>query len=77
VASTSSLQNLVKVYRLQRGWSQAELARRSGISRAAVSAIEINRLVPSVVAGLSLARVFSCSVECLFPFDPGPEPRPD
>jgi molybdate-binding protein/DNA-binding XRE family transcriptional regulator len=60
------LLNRLKAYRLGRDWSQAELAQRAGISRTAVSAIEINRLVPSVAAALSLARVFECSVEELF-----------
>jgi molybdate-binding protein/DNA-binding XRE family transcriptional regulator len=58
--------NRVKQHRDQFGWSQAELAFRAGISRAAVSAIEINRLVPSVAAALSLAATFGCSVEDLF-----------
>lgn len=58
--------NSVRQRRMQRGWSQAELAERAGISRAAVSAIEIERLVPAVTAALSLARVFGCSVEELF-----------
>jgi molybdate-binding protein/transcriptional regulator with XRE-family HTH domain len=52
--------------RLRRGWSQAELARRTGISRAAVSAIEIDRLAPSVTAALALADTFQCAVEDLF-----------
>src|SRR5581483_1536200 len=58
--------NRVKLGRLDRGWSQAELAQRAGISRAAISAIEINRLVPSVAAALSLAKALCCSVEDLF-----------
>jgi molybdate-binding protein/DNA-binding XRE family transcriptional regulator len=58
--------NRVRQYRLARGWSQAELARRADISRAAVSAIEIDRLVPSVGAALSLATAFGCTVEDLF-----------
>src|SRR5262245_27160392 len=58
--------NLVKASRQQRGWSQAELARRAGISRAAVSAIEVDRLVPSVAAALSLAAALGCTVEDLF-----------
>jgi molybdate-binding protein/DNA-binding XRE family transcriptional regulator len=62
--------NLVKPSRQQRGWSQAELARRAGISRAAVSAIEIDRLVPSVAAALSLATAFGCAVEDLFGLAP-------
>lgn len=48
------------------GWSQAELARRAGISRAAVSAIETAAVVPSVRVALALAREFGCTVEELF-----------
>jgi len=48
------------------GWSQAELARRADIPRTSVSAIEGDRLTPSVTAALALARVLECSVEELF-----------
>ena len=58
--------NPVLTQRLARRWSQAELAERVGISRAAVSAIEGERLSPSVATALSLAAVFECSVEELF-----------
>src|SRR6267154_242022 len=70
------LQNRVKMLRLGRGWSQAELAERAGISRAAVSAIEVERLVPSVAAALSLAAAFGCRVDGLFSLhgSQGPEP---
>src|SRR5262249_19588715 len=57
------LVNWVRARRLDRDWSQAELAKRAGISRTAVSAIEGNRLVPSVAAALSLAEGLECSVE--------------
>src|SRR6516165_2656366 len=66
------LPNRLKAHRLGREWSQAELAQRAGISRAAVSAIEINRLVPSVAATLSLAKALECSVEELFAEGAGP-----
>lgn len=66
MSSPLSLQNKVKIFRLGRGWSQAELAERAGISRAAVSAIEIERLVPSVAAALSLAGALGCRVDELF-----------
>ncbi len=56
----------VRSERIRHGWSQAELARRANISRAAVSAIEINRLNPSVTAALAIAECFSCRVEELF-----------
>lgn len=60
------LKNHVKRFRDERGWSQQELAARSGLSRAGVSAIEIGKLVPSTVAALSLAKVLGCRVEELF-----------
>jgi transcriptional regulator with XRE-family HTH domain len=63
--------NRLKAYRTGRGWTQAELAGRAGVSRAAVSAIEVNRLVPSVAAALALAAALGCTVEELFG-SPGP-----
>src|SRR5271168_3329364 len=64
----------VRGERVRRGWSQAELARRVGISRAAVSAIEIDRLSPSVTAALALAECFGCTVEDLFGSRPAGAP---
>lgn len=58
--------NRVRERRLERGWSQLELARRAGVSRTAVSAIEGDRLVPSVAAALALAAAFESPVEDLF-----------
>ncbi len=58
--------NRVKARRVDRAWSQEDLARRAGISRAAVSAIEVERLVPSVAAALAIAAALGCSVEELF-----------
>ncbi len=66
IMSDATILNRVREYRLERGWSQGELARRCGISRTAVSAIETQRLTPSVAAAMSLALVFDCLVEELF-----------
>lgn len=66
MSESTSVVNRVKERRIARGWSQDELARRSGISRAGVSAIEIGRLVPSTAAALALAAAFECRVEELF-----------
>lgn len=60
------LPNRVKKFREERGLSQMEVSTRAGISRAAVSAIEGQRLVPSVATALALANVFGCAVEELF-----------
>jgi molybdate-binding protein/DNA-binding XRE family transcriptional regulator len=61
--------NRLKARRLERRWSQAEVAAKAGVSRTAVSAIEGSRLVPSVAAALALAAAFGCAVEDIF----GPE----
>lgn len=52
--------------RRARGWTQSEVAKRAGISRAAVSAVENCSVVPSVEVALALARVFEVTVEKLF-----------
>jgi putative molybdopterin biosynthesis protein len=52
--------------RIACGWSQSELARRAGIPRTTVSAIEGERLTPSVTTALELAHTLGCSVEELF-----------
>lgn len=56
----------LRVQRIRRGWTQAQLAQRAGISRTAVTAIEGERLVPSVTAALVLAKALDCTVENLF-----------
>jgi molybdate-binding protein/transcriptional regulator with XRE-family HTH domain len=58
--------NRVRRKRQDRGWSQEELAQRAGISRTAVSAVEGERLVPSVAAALALSHALECTVEELF-----------
>lgn len=63
---TSHRPNRVRAHRTARGWSQAQLAERTGVSRTAISAIEGRRLVPSVAAALALAEAFGTSVEDLF-----------
>ncbi len=60
------LANDVRLYRSQRGWSQDDLARRAGISRTGISAIETGRLVPSTAAALAIAAALGCTVESLF-----------
>src|SRR5262245_14373355 len=68
--------NRVRHLGASRRWTQAQLAERAGISRAAVSAIEIDRLVPSVEAALSLAATLGCTVEDLFGRPSRPEAIP-
>lgn len=63
--SVPTTNRLVKL-RQAHHWTQEEVARRAGLSRPEISAIETGRLVPSVAAALQLARAFECAVEELF-----------
>lgn len=56
----------LRFFRSRQGLTQAELARRSGISRSGIAAIENGALIPSVKAALALAGVLDCTVEELF-----------
>ena len=56
----------VKQYRMQRGWSQEELAEKIDVRRQAVYDIESGRYLPNTAVALRLARVFGCRVEDLF-----------
>ena len=51
---------------IARGLTQSELARRAGISRQALSAVEAGAYQPSVAVALSLARELGTTVESLF-----------
>ena len=66
MANLPALENKVRERRDGRGWSQEELARHAGLSRAGISAIETGRLVPSTAAALALAEALCCRVEDLF-----------
>ena len=67
------LENDVRARRIHLGWSQEELASRSGLSRAGISAIETGRLVPSTAAALALSAAMGTTVESLFRL-PGTRP---
>ena len=67
---SEGFRNRLQEYSTARGWSQDELARRAHLSRPAISAIEVNRVVPSTAAALTLATAFECRVEDLFSLGP-------
>jgi molybdate-binding protein/transcriptional regulator with XRE-family HTH domain len=66
MANPQQFENDLRDRRTLRGWSQEQLARRSGLSRAGISAIETDRLIPSAAAALALAAALECRVEDLF-----------
>lgn len=61
-----SLTNRVREAREAKGWTQAELATRIGVSRKTVNTVENAVFVPSTVVALKLARALGEPVEGLF-----------
>jgi len=64
------VRNRVKELRIERGWTQEELAGAVGVSRQSINSIERNRYVPSLSLALTFARVFGCSTDQIFTLEP-------
>jgi putative transcriptional regulator len=60
------MHNTLKVERAKRDLTQADLASLAGITRRSVNAIEANRMIPSVLLALRIARALDVTVETLF-----------
>ena len=65
------MNNRLRVLRAERGWSQAELGGRLGVSRQAVNAIETGKHDPSLPLAFRLARLFDMRIEEIFQDDEG------
>ena len=63
------MDNDVRKRRLQRGLSQAELARAMSVSRQTINSIETGRYIPSLPLALALGRFFGVPVEEMFDAD--------
>lgn len=60
------MKNRVKEHREAHGWSQGELARRLGVSRQTINAVETDKYDPSLPLALRMARLFGVAVPDLF-----------
>lgn len=60
------MKNHLADLRAERGWSQAELAARLGVSRQTVNAIETERYDPSLPLAFTIARLFASPIEAIF-----------
>jgi putative transcriptional regulator len=63
------VQNLVRELRVERGFSQGQLAAAVGVSRQTINSIEQERYTPSLPLALALARFFERTVEEIFDAD--------
>ncbi len=60
------MKNTIKIERAIAGLTQEELAKKVGVSRQTINAMELNKYVPSTVLALKVARVFHKNVEEIF-----------
>ena len=60
------MENRLRVLRAERGWSQADLGDRLGVSRQAVNAIETGKHDPSLLLAFKIAQVFGARLETIF-----------
>ncbi|MBN03679.1 helix-turn-helix transcriptional regulator [Ponticaulis sp.] len=60
------MENILRVLRAERKWSQADLAEQLGVSRQSINAIETGKYDPSLPLAFSLARLFGRPIEEIF-----------
>lgn len=60
------MKNDVAARRLERQWTQADLAAALGVSRQTVISIERGRFDPSLPLAFLIAQTFGCTIEDVF-----------
>jgi putative transcriptional regulator len=60
------LKNTIKVERARKGYTQADLAEKAGVTRLTIHSIEVGKFNPSVMLALKIADCFGTKVEELF-----------
>ena len=69
------MKNLIRREREERGWTQASLAERLGVSRQTVNALETGKYDPSLPLAFRISQLFGHPIEHLFtPKEPMNEP---
>jgi putative transcriptional regulator len=66
------MNNRLAELRAERGWTQADLAQRIGVSRQTINAIERGKFDPSLPVAFRLARLLNLRIEDLFTEDDRP-----
>lgn len=60
------MKNTIKIERAIVGLTQEDLAKRVGVTRQTINAMELNKYVPSTVLAIRVAKVFNKTVEEIF-----------
>lgn len=60
------MKNTIKIERAVKNITQEELAKKIGVSRQTINAMEAGKYVPSTVLALKIAKYFNKKVEGIF-----------
>jgi putative transcriptional regulator len=60
------MKNRIRVLRAEKGWSQAELAEKVGVSRNSINAVENGKFDPSLPLAFRIVEVFELKIEDVF-----------
>ena len=60
------MKNRLRALRIDQDWSQAELARRLGVSRQTVNSVERGKYDPSLPLAFKIAGLFETAIEDVF-----------
>ena len=63
------MKNTIKVYRAMHDLTQKALAKKLGVTRQTVLAIEKEKYSPSLELAFKMARVFGVKIEDIFSYD--------
>ncbi|SDW21221.1 transcriptional regulator [Marinococcus luteus] len=63
------LTNQLSVFRAKEGYSQAEVAKRIGVSRQTIISLEKNKYSPSLKLAFELAYLFDTGIEDIFQYN--------
>jgi putative transcriptional regulator len=60
------MKNRIRILRAEKGWSQAELGKRVGVSRNSINSVENGKFDPSLPLAFRISDVFELPIEEIF-----------
>lgn len=60
------MKNRIRILRAEKGWSQADLADKVGVSRNSINSVENGRFDPSLPLAFDIADAFDLPIEQVF-----------
>jgi putative transcriptional regulator len=69
------MKSLLRELRVERDWSQADLAEKLHVSRQTINAIETEKYDPSLPLSFKISRLFKRPIEEIFMFDEADPPK--